>query len=134
MEKWRAFLESNHLEPKVVLVVSGWRGLTSQSLVDDKLDDFVLQTGLKPQVIATGGAKGADALAERWAKRRGYLVFSFPADWKRHGKAAGPLRNSDLVAIGTHMVAFPSQKHGKGTQDAMRKAEKRGIMVVAHPV
>jgi hypothetical protein len=133
MDKWHAFLAKHKLEPNIVLVVSGWRGLADQTLVSEKLDDFVLQSGLIPSVVVTGGAKGADALAEHWAKKRGFPVFSFSADWAKHGKAAGPMRNSDLISIGTHIVAFPS-KEGRGTQDAIQKAKKKGLMVVVHSV
>jgi hypothetical protein len=44
----------------------------------------------------------------------------FKPNWNL-GKAAGILRNTDIVNECTHIIGFPS-KNGRGTQDSMRKA------------
>jgi len=44
-----------------------------------------------------GTAKGADTIGKKWALERGYEVIEFPADWDKHGKAAGPIRNEEMV-------------------------------------
>jgi hypothetical protein len=72
--------------------------------------------------IVSGGARGADTLAERFAEEYGISMIVFKPDWNKHGRAAGILRNSDIIAKSTHVVAFPS-KRGRGTQDSIRKAE-----------
>ena len=47
-------------------------------------------------IIVSGGARGADALAKRYASERGYQYIEFPADWKNNGKAAGFIRNEQM--------------------------------------
>ena len=75
-----------------------------------------------------GGARGADRCAAFCAKELGIKVVTVPANWKTHGKAAGPIRNQrmlddfkpDLV------LAFPG---GRGTADMVARAEKAGVPV-----
>lgn len=47
-------------------------------------------------IIVSGGAHGADTLAERYARERGYQLHVMPADWKTYGKSAGYRRNNDM--------------------------------------
>lgn len=71
-----------------------------------KVLDHLLQNK-KYVVIVSGGAKGADKLAERYANERGYRLNVYPADWNRHGKSAGYKRN-------THMHLVLSAHKDKG--------------------
>lgn len=62
--------------------------------------DFMLQNK-KDVVIVSGGARGVDKMAERYAKEKGYEIRIFLADWELYGKAAGYIRNKrmhDFVA------------------------------------
>ncbi len=76
--------------------------------------------------IITGGAPGADDLARLWALRERQKCITEPADWDKHGKAAGPIRNQ--LMIDKHkpefVLAFPG---GRGTADMVRRARDAGI-------
>jgi hypothetical protein len=76
-----------------------------------------------------GGASGADALAHEWAVANNVPVTPFPADWNRFFKAAGPLRNRQMLVEGKPdlVVAFAG---GRGTADMIRQAEAAGVQVV----
>jgi hypothetical protein len=76
-----------------------------------------------------GGARGADALAAAWAASRGIPADAFPADWERHGKAAGFRRNEAMLRQGRpdQVVAFPG---GKGTAHMVKLAQAAGVPVV----
>lgn len=76
-------------------------------------------------VIVTGCARGVDEAARRAAAACGLSVEVFRAEWDTHGKAAGPLRNTRLVAAADRVVAF-WDGHSRGTLDAVRKAKKLG--------
>lgn len=78
--------------------------------------------------VIHGGARGADSLAGEWAKRKGIPVRVFPADWKQHGRRAGPIRNQQMLDEGrpTVVVAFPG---GTGTADMVRRARAAGVLV-----
>lgn len=73
--------------------------------------------------IISGGAKGADSLAEKFAKENNIILTIYQPDWKTFGKAAGIMRNTDIINDCTHVIAFPSHQ-GSGTQDSIRKAKK----------
>ena len=78
--------------------------------------------------VITGGAPGADSLAFDWAWENGFTVERYLADWKTHGKAAGPIRNQKMLDEGKPdlVVAFPG---GRGTADMVRRAKAAGVKV-----
>ena len=79
---------------------------------------------------------GADYFADILARRRGCKVEKYPADWKRHRKQAGPIRNAYMVSLGADFVlAFPlitPTSASTGTLGCMRLAEDAGIVVHDH--
>ena len=83
-----------------------------------------------PSMIIHGCASGADTLAGSWAERYGVPVAEYPADWKAHGKGAGPIRNAKMLldAKPDLVVAFPG---GRGTADMVRKATDAGVPVLS---
>lgn len=80
-------------------------------------------------VIISGMAKGADSLAAAWAKERGKPLMAFPADWRAHGRRAGPIRNVRMLMDGKPdlVVAFPG---GKGTADMVKRSRASGVKVI----
>lgn len=80
-------------------------------------------------VIIYGGASGADRLAREWAEEHFIASQCFQADWTKHGKAAGPLRNQKMLDEGKPdlVVAFPG---GNGTADMVRRAKQAGVPVM----
>ena len=72
-------------------LVVGSRTFNDYSLMYKKLD-YLLQN-YEDIVIVSGGAKGADNLAERYAKEHHYELRVFKAEWNKYGKQAGFLRN-----------------------------------------
>ena len=80
------------------------------------------------QFVVSGGARGADLLAEKWAREHNLQMKIFKPDWNKFGKKAGILRNSDIVDFSTHMIAFPT-KQSVGTWDSIRKAFTKQIPI-----
>lgn len=78
--------------------------------------------------IIAGAARGADSIAIDWAVVNWTYFTEYPADWDTHGKAAGPIRNQQMLDEGKPdmVVAFPG---GRGTEDMVRRAKKAGIPV-----
>lgn len=109
------------------VLVCGGRDYANQRLVDEVLDD--VHAIHRITLVIHGAARGADALADSWAKRRAVGCRPFPADWAKHGKAAGPLRNQQMLEEGHPdlVCAFPG---GSGTEDMKRRARAAGIKVV----
>ncbi len=78
--------------------------------------------------LIQGGARGTDRCAADFAKELGIKVVTVPADWKTHGKAAGPIRNQRMIDDFKPdlVLAFPG---GRGTADMVARAEKAGVPV-----
>jgi hypothetical protein len=89
------------------------------------LDRLHKQRGPFTMVI-TGHALGVDRLAESWAAERGITVQSFPANWKRYGKAGGPKRNAYMLKVSRPdlVIAFPG---GTGTAHMVTIARQAGV-------
>lgn len=89
--------------------------------------DFV--KSYSPTVIIQGGAKGGDEIGKLTAEALGIKNEEYRADWKGHGRAAGPIRNQQMLDEGQpHLViAF---KGYKGTADMVSRAKKAGVEVI----
>lgn len=105
-------------------MVCGGRDYADWNTIDSVLDLIC------PAVVIHGGARGADSLAGRWAREtHGVVEETFPADWDKHGKAAGPIRNQQMLDEGRPnlVVAFPG---GAGTADMVRRSRSAGLLVL----
>lgn len=82
-----------------------------------------------PTTVIEGEAKGADTLARLSAVTMGIDVMPFPADWQKYGRAAGPIRNSQMLKEGNPdvVVGFHYKiDESKGTRDMLTRAKKAG--------
>lgn len=78
-------------------------------------------------IIVHGAARGADSIARFIAEDLGFRTEAHPADWKKYGKGAGPVRNQAMLDSGIDLViAFPG---GTGTKDMTTRARKAGVEV-----
>ena len=58
--------------------------------------ELLARSGGRPvQLVLHGGARGADAAIGRAAHQLGWSSLVMPAEWQRHGRAAGPIRNAN---------------------------------------
>ena len=76
-----------------------------------------------PMVVVSGGAKGADALAELYAKQNGLEIQLFKPDWKMFGRGAGVIRNRQIVESCDYVIAFWDGK-SRGTKSSIDYARK----------
>jgi len=82
-------------------------------------------------IVVSGGARGVDATAARFARARGLKVEEYIPDWEKLGKAAGYIRNKDIVNNSDILVAFWNGT-SKGTEHSIliaRKAKKKVFIV-----
>lgn len=87
-------------------------------------------------VIIEGEARGADSIARECALEMGLEVVKFPADWKKFGKGAGPIRNLQMITEGRPdvVVAFHNNlSASKGTKNMVETARKHGLNVLINP-
>lgn len=110
------------------VLVCGGRDFNDEELVFATLSQLHKQSRIT--AIIEGYATGADDLAREWGYgHRDCAIISFPADWSRHGKAAGPIRNTRMIEEGRPdlVVAFPG---GRGTANMVAQARAAGIEVI----
>ena len=99
--------------------------------------ELLARSGGRPvHLLLHGGARGADAAIARAAHQLGWSALVLPAEWRRHGRAAGPIRNRELLVLAVAraeahtspgvstsvlVVAFPG---GAGTASLVREARR----------
>lgn len=111
------------MEPFKV-IVAGTRTFNDYDLLCRKLDKIL--SGKENVEIVSGGASGADALGERYAAERGHGLRIFQADWSKHGKAAGPIRNYIMAEYADALVVFwdGTSPGSRSMIELAREAEK----------
>jgi hypothetical protein len=82
--------------------------------------------------IIEGGARGADSLAGECADELEIFCMVFPAEWDKYGKAAGPIRNQQMLNEGKPDLVLAFHKdieNSKGTKHMVKISRKAGIPV-----
>ena len=113
------------------VLVCGSRDFTHRKIIDAAL--FGLAHIEADLTVMQGGARGADMFAREWADDflpEGHSL-TFLADWKTHGRGAGPIRNQRMLDEGRPdmVLAFVSKPlhESRGTADMIRRAMTAGI-------
>ena len=109
------------------IVVSGSRTITDEKAVEGILRQYI---SVKDEVI-TGGARGVDQIAHDFAHRYFNDTIVFEADWDKHGKAAGPIRNAAMMEDADILVAIWDGE-SRGTKSAIDEARKRRVETHIH--
>lgn len=109
---------------------------------DERKIKRVLQRLYKVQpdtIIVHGACRGADEIVGRLATEMGFPVEAYPANWRRYGRAAGPVRNQQMINESrmkseqdgsqlSAVFAFHSDlEHSKGTADMVGRAFKHRV-------
>lgn len=77
--------------------------------------------------LISGGARGADQMAEEYARQNDWSIEQHLPDWEAHGKRAGILRNVEMLDSGVDLVIAFHKNASRGTAHAIDEARKRGI-------
>ena len=108
-------------------IIAGSRTITDM----DILLDAIVQSKFHISEVVCGAAKGADELGYRWGNTKGIPVVIFPANWRDHGKSAGPIRNDHMAEYGDALIAIWDGE-SKGTKHMISSAKKSGLKVYVH--
>jgi hypothetical protein len=109
------------------VLVCGGRDYKNRRRVFEELDQIHAETPIT--LVIEGGASGADSLAFQWAQGKFRPVVTHFADWATLGKAAGPVRNSEMLKRYKPdvVLAFPG---GLGTANMIKQATEAGVRVI----
>jgi hypothetical protein len=109
------------------VLVCGDRNWSDRKFLQDYLDKINIDT------LIQGDCSGADIMAKEYAGEKKITCLSFPAQWKKYGNRAGPIRNALMLEEGKPdlVVAFHDDiDNSKGTKDMKNKAKKAGLPVI----
>ncbi len=106
----------------MIVGIVGSRSFQGYDLLKKELSSFQISK------VVSGGAKGADALAARYAKENNIPLKEFLADWEKFGRSAGPIRNQEIVNDSQMIIAFWDGK-SRGTKSTIDMARKKGLEV-----
>jgi hypothetical protein len=119
----------------VRILVTGSRDWDDWCTISEALSETArrLWSGGNPhQALVTvihGGARGADLIADAEASLRGWQVAVYRADWQKHGKPAGFIRNQEMVDAGADICLAFIKNGSRGATDCAARAERAGIPV-----
>lgn len=114
------------------LVISGSRHGTDSVRFIKLMTDYLKEHPV-PESIIVGDAKGIDHQAKCYFELLGIPVKVFKADWKTYGKAAGPIRNFEMISEGHELLVFPAVD-SIGTIDCIKAARNVGMPVMIYNI
>ena len=92
------------------VIIAGGRNITDYNIVKTAYH----KSGFQATEIVSGAARGVDYLGELFAKDNCIAIRSFPADWNKYGKRAGPLRNLQMAEYADALIAvWDGKKYGQ---------------------
>lgn len=98
------------------VVIAGGRDFNDFSKLCNNMDNLLRERAkINSIVIISGGARGTDTLGERYAHLRGFRLIKMKADWNKHGKSAGFIRNKEMLHLADGVVCFWDSK-SRGTK------------------
>jgi len=111
------------------MIIAGSRTITSVAALNRVIDHI---TWINPdfftrvEKLISGTAKGADQLGEYWALFNDVPVERIPADWDKHGAAAGPIRNKVMAEKADFaIILWDGSSHGAWNMvENMQKLKK----------
>jgi hypothetical protein len=112
------------------VLVTGDRLWTDRAMIEAELSKFPSGT-----IIIHGGARGADTIAGEVAQALGFVVRVYYAEWTKHGRKAGPIRNATMLKrehilsdpINLLLVFHRDLSQSKGTRDMVEQTKKWSI-------
>lgn len=117
----------------MILIIAGSRGFPRDQVL------AALEACPFPVTeVVSGAARGPDTYGAEWAHKHRVPVRYVHAAWQEHGRAAGPIRNAQMVDYAaaveeSALVAFWDGQ-SRGTADVMERARRAGLpILVVYP-
>lgn len=125
--------EKELVRPVYRVVLAGGRDFTDYDLLRTSCLSFLGNKLTSHQVVVVSGhASGADSLGERFAQEHGLQVELHAANWQKHGRAAGPIRNKEMAECSDALIAFWDGK-SRGTKNMIDSARRYALDISIVP-
>lgn len=99
------------------VIIAGSRGLMAPPAIIRRELDAMVPQGRLVQVVSGGEPTGVDRCGEVFAKLNNLAVRIFPADWNRHGRGAGPVRNEQMARFADAALVFVGKSPTPGSSN-----------------
>jgi hypothetical protein len=111
---------------KIRIIVAGGRDFSDYQLMRTEFLAFVGKNQNTDVLIISGAAKGADQMGEQLANEFNIQLMQMPAEWDKHGRSAGYIRNAEMADEATHVLAMWDGE-SRGTKHMIDIATKKGL-------
>lgn len=113
------------------VIIAGSRWITDA----DPVVEAIEASGWRDQIttVIQGGCRGVDRTAKEWAFFNRKECVTVRADWKAHGRSAGPLRNRVMLGRADAVIAV-WDGCSRGTADMIRATQEAGVPLYVHRV
>jgi len=111
--------DASPVRKEIILAIVGYRDFNDWNMFSGHVFAWIEEHG-KPSQIISGGCKGTDKMAERFAETNQISMVVLNPN-NSHGKQKFAIRDKEIARRCTHMIAFPSNR-GRGTQLTIRFA------------
>lgn len=116
------------------VVIAGGRDFNDFPTLCTMMDKLLAeQININKITIISGGARGADTLGERYARLRNFSLIKVKADWNKHRKSAGFIRNKEMLNIADGVVCFwDGKSKGTGHMVNITKSSLKHLRVITY--
>lgn len=111
------------------IAIVGSRKFNDYELLKNVVKDYIDDLNDVKITIVSGGSKGADTLAEQFAKELNFKMKIFHPDWEQLGRDACSTRNTQIVAFSDIVFAF-WDGISPGTKDSITKAKQMNKQLI----
>jgi hypothetical protein len=102
-----------------------WNDPDKRYKVYNILEELIFESKLEITTVISGTCWGMDKLGEEWALTNNVPIISMPAEWKKYGKGAGPIRNTAMAKIGDALICILAEG-SRGAQHMVDTMTKMG--------
>lgn len=111
------------------VIIAGSRGIYDMNVLHNAINSSRFEI----TEVVSGGARGVDRLGEVYANHKNIDLKVFPADWDKHGRKAGPIRNAEMAEYADALIAIWDGE-SRGTANMIQQARKNGLDVFIYLV
>jgi len=96
----------------------------------DEISDYLIEADFRLNLteVICGMAKGVDLQGKLWAERAKIPVAKFPANWNKHGRSAGAIRNKMMAEDADALLLIWDGK-SRGSKNMLDNAETHRLLI-----
>lgn len=113
------------------VLICGDRNWTDGQAIHKVFVQLIVMCWKQPEDVTVihGAARGADTIAAHHATLMGCRIEPFPANWNEYGRAAGPIRNKQMLDSGVEVCLgfHDDPTNSRGTKNMIDQAKRAGV-------